>query len=126
MSNVTSTFRTQGSLLESGTRYFKKALDTTQPGVEKTLISDTVAVGNQINILQCDVSCRHEGLIKIYVAGAVVGSKRTGPGNVNETFFFNPYHEASAGDTIEVKFEAAAFRPVTDVEAYIQGREIAV
>lgn len=124
MSVGTQTFRGKSSPDTSGVRFFESTQTVTIPGTEQTLISETVGAGLNINLLDCQVSCVREGLLKIYVNSAVIGSARTGPGNPNALFLWTPFHTVLVGETIAVKFTASSWTPVTNVEVYLQGREI--
>jgi len=124
MSVSSQTFRGKSSPDISGNRFYEKNQTVTTPGVEQTLISETVGVGLNVNLIDCQVSCSREGVLKVYVENVVIASARTGPGNPNAIFLWNPYHSVLETETVEVKYLASNWNPVTEIEVYLQGREI--
>jgi hypothetical protein len=125
MSNVTSTFRPSPTVGDtSGDAFFKEAQTVTTPGVTQTIISEVVPTGKTVNILKVDLSCRLEGRFDVKIDSLIIGSGRTSPGSPNAVFDWRPFREAQTGETIKIEFTAMSTRPATDVEAYLQGREL--
>jgi len=126
MAGISATSRPSVELVSSGIKYFKKAITTTTPGIEQTLISDTILVGKTVNLLHLQLSCREQATFRILIAGSQVGSGRTGPGGDRNIFFpWTPDEVAIAGSLVEVKFLQMSARPNSvDVEAYLTGREV--
>ncbi len=124
MSNVTSTVRPllSGDLL--GNAKFVDVQTVTTPGTLQTLWSETVPVNHVYNLIILDVVCRQEGSYTLSMAGAVIASGRTGPGQANIKFSWYPFRQAIAGQLIELKFLGMAGKPIVGVEAYLQARDI--
>jgi len=120
------TFRGKVDLAIAGAEYFKQAaaLTVTTPGVEQTLISEIVDPGKTVNLLIFHLTCNTQGSYKIELDGALIGSGRTGSGSPNSVFKWKPFKVAIAGETIIVKYTQITGRASSNIEAYLQGREI--
>jgi hypothetical protein len=67
---------------------------------------------------QISVSCRREGLLKIFIDSIQVGSLRTGPACLNASLNLQE-KEVVAGKKIKVEFSLESFAPKCEVEAYL-------
>lgn len=115
---------TTGNFLTSGSAYFKEVQTTTTAGVEQDLINETVSAGKKVLLLQSFITCRMEGKWRILIDSDEIASGRTGAAVANSDFSWLPYRQASAGQTVTVKFLARSGSPSADVEAYLQAREL--
>lgn len=126
MSTSNQTFRGKATLVTQGVPFFLDLDSVTAPGVEKTISTQVITAGFKVNLLQVDVTCRIEGVYKVYIDTLVIASGRTGPTDKNPNFNWAAGREVEAGETLKLTFEAPSFRPVTDLEIYLQGREVPV
>jgi hypothetical protein len=120
------TFRGRVDQTTIGVPFNKKFEGVTTPGVKQTLINETIPASKKVNLLQLFVTCRLEGKIEIEVDGVNIGSGRTGAGKPDFHFSWLPYEEVPTGKVLKVFFTASSWRPSTDVEAWMQAREINV
>jgi hypothetical protein len=125
-SNSNQTFRGKAAPDLSGNPYLVELADTTNPGNIKTLYTDTIGAGFKVNLLHVFGTCRYEGIFRVKIDALVVASFRTGAGNNNNEFYWTPIREVLAGEVLVIQFEAMSGRPVTDLEVYLHGREVAV
>lgn len=126
MSNATQTFRGKASPDLSGIEFLKKFIGTTTPGSEVTIISYTVPANTQVNLLQLNITCNTSGVFKVFLDSDQVGSGRTGAAAKNVLFTWPPFKKVDAAVVVAVKYESEAHTPATEIEAYLQGREIAL
>lgn len=114
-----------GNPLTSGASLFRDFTGITNPGTEEEVISETVSVGKAVRLLQAFVTCRQEGKWRLLIDGSEVASGRTGAAVANSHFSWLPYREASAGQVVSLRFLVSdSNKPATDLEAYLQAREI--
>jgi hypothetical protein len=123
---VTQTYRGKADLLTSGSPFKITEETQTSPGTVIDLIDYTVPTGKKIVALQVFISCRLESKIRILKDGSMIGVGRTGPGEINSTFGFEPYEEINEGENLKITCEAMSWRPSTDIEAVVQGRELTI
>jgi hypothetical protein len=126
MSVSTQTFRGKVDQSIAGDDFFKDIQTVTTPGAEQTILNETVGVGKQINLLQLFVTCRMDGFYRVYIDTTVIASGRTGAATPNCYFNWTPYRKAIAGEQIMIKFTSRSDKPVSDLEAYLHAREVAV
>lgn len=107
----------------SGVGKFFDADTVSTPGTEQTLISHTVSVGKNIDLVRLEASCRQSGTFRILVDGSQVGKIRVGPGFPNGDFRFEVLRNASSGVTIEVKFLAPTWVAASDINAHLMTLE---
>ena len=93
------------------------------PGVEQTLIADTVAASTIRAMSNVVVSCRAEGIVLIKAGGAIIGSGRTGPAHPVSLFTWSPKRDVAAGVEIKVLFTARSASAANSVEAYVQASD---
>jgi hypothetical protein len=103
---------------EPGDPFFYESIDDTDPGTEKTLISDTVSVTERF-LSQMIVSCRIESVFTLKVDGAIKGRARTSAAQPNDSFLWNPRFSVLSGSTIEITVKARTGSPITDCEAFL-------
>jgi hypothetical protein len=84
----------------------------------QTVISNAVPVGKTHSLSQVIVSCRRSVTYRVKIDATVIGSGRTGAGDFNSTFTWNPNRAAAASSTVSVEVDASA--PLSDVETYVQ------
>lgn len=104
-----------------GTPTFDDFQDTTTPGIEQTLISNSVAVGKIKKLSQVLVITRVTGEFTVSNGAQVIGSGRTGPG-CDGRMLFTPARPITGSYT--VKFTARAGSPAQDVECYVQATDV--
>lgn len=104
----------------------EKFIGQTNPGIEEDLISYTVPAGMRLYALQILSSCRLESKLRCLVESDQIGSWRHGPSKLNGTFVFSPYREINENETITIKSYAESFRPITDIEVYLQARLVTI
>jgi hypothetical protein len=126
MSKSNQTFRGKLSGVTAGDPLFFDAQSTTTPGSTTTLITHTVASGKVLYLLSADITCRQQGVFIIKIDSDIIASGRTGAGNMNPYFVWVPYREASTGEIVKIEFSAMSGRPSTDIEAYLQTRNVSV
>lgn len=109
----------------AGIGHFADSSDTITPGAAQDLITETVPAGIQRQLSKLFVSCRFEGFYEVLLDGDVVGSGRTGPGNVNSRYEWTPVRPAEEGQEIIVRFTARAGAPATaTVESHLQCTDV--
>lgn len=106
-----------------GTPHFDDAQDETTPGVEQTLISQTVPAGTTRNISQVIVATRVTGVFQVLSDDEIIGSGRTGPGGTGP-MTWSPPRALAAGTEYQVIFQARDNSPPQDVEAYVQATDM--
>jgi hypothetical protein len=106
----------------AGAPFHEDAQTQTTPGVEQTLISFTVGAGLSRNLNRARVVCRHRVKYNIEVNGQVVGSGRTGAGNLTDDFIWLPGFPVAQSILVELKATQSG-GPATDIEAYLMGNE---
>lgn len=102
---------------EPGDPVFYSGSNTTSPGVDITLIDETISQNQTINRLEA--SCRVESLITLSVNGDVKATKRTSAASPNTSFEWEPRLPILNGSHIIVTVKARAGSPITDAEAYL-------
>ena len=107
----------------AGTPFFSDASSTTT-GALQTLISEVVPGGVTRTISKVIVSSRAPGNFEVKINGAVIGSGRTGPSEMNSSFIFMPGRDAAATETITVEFTQAYGKVGTDIEAYLMATDM--
>ena len=112
----------QPSAGSQGEGFFLNGIGSTTPGTEQTLISTTLAF--DIELMLAQVRCNMEGTFKIFVAGSLIGSGRTGPGNRNPSHYWLPSKNADSGDLLELKFTAFLQTAIVPIEAFISAVKI--
>lgn len=106
-----------------GTPFFADDQRTVStPGTPETLISVVVPAATTRRINKVRVSCTKLGKFEVKINSTVVGTGRTGPGEMNVEFNFNPARPASATDTISITFNQLR-GAATDVEAYLMAMD---
>jgi len=106
--------------------FFADATDIgTTPGVDQTLISFVVPIATQRQLSAVRATCRQEGIFWVLAGGLKIGSGLTGPGQPS-SFSWTPARAIAAGVTIEVKFQERATGPVTTVDCFLMGADIAI
>jgi hypothetical protein len=113
-----------GTYETAGDPYFKDVQTTSTPGTEQTLYTETIGAGIDVNLFAVYVICRQEGSYKVQINSDIIASGRTGAAQSNVYFRWQPFRTVEAGQTLSVKFTAMTGKPASDVECYIQGREI--
>ena len=121
---VNQTFRGRVDVLTLGTFLIEKSVGLTDPGNTIPLIDYTVSVGEKLVALQITASCRLETKIIIKVNDVIIGTGRTGPGELNYKYIFEPFMELLESDNIKIECLASSWRPQTDIEAFLQARLI--
>ena len=96
----------------------------TTPGITQTLINHTVAVAKKNYLLQLFISCRIEGVYEIFVDSQLVGSGRTSASTPNDFYSWRPYQLAEAGEIVKVEYTGMVGRPVSDIECFMQARNV--
>lgn len=107
-----------------GTPNFFDAEVLSTPGIEQTLITQVVGAGITRRLSSVYVTFRSNGCWSLEVDGNKVASGRTGPARPFNLFKFDPERDVSTGSTIELKFTAGTATKASDVEAYLQVRDI--
>lgn len=110
-------------IFQEGVPLFISADDTTNPGIEKTILSYTVPALNTVLISNIIVTCRIESVFKLKVNGDVVGTVRTGAARPNDRFPFDPSFPALQNQNIEITVKARDNSPISDCEAYLQASQ---
>lgn len=106
-----------------GTPHYDDAVATTTPGVEQTLIGQTVAAGNTRYLYQVILATRVTGIFEIFSNGDLIGSGRTGPGCVPVVTFL-PARPVMENILYEVKFTSRLNSSAQSVECYVQAADV--
>ena len=101
---------------EVGVQHSISAL--TENGVEKELLSHTVASGKYRKLLNFKISCRETGLYRIYLNSDIIGSGRLNSTQVQDQFTWNPPMVVDEGYSYRVTYITFGGRPDKSVEAY--------
>lgn len=110
----------------TGTPFFAQAESLTVKNVLTSIVSVTVPVSTARKLTRVSISCSQQISYKISIGATVVGSGRTGPGNPNDSFVFNPNRTASAGDTVKIEY-LQQFGPAgMSIEAYLMALDESV
>lgn len=104
---------------------FADATDTISGGQTKTPISITVDSGKIRALHQIIVACRLRTSYKVKLGGDQVGSGRTGPGHIKDTFSWVPGRDSAAtGTSVTVEISAQPNQPIdVPYEVYLQMAE---
>lgn len=94
---------------------------STTPGISQSLITHTVPAGKEFRLTQAVLNCPYEGEFDVFDGAALIGSGRTGAGRSETSFRWYPFYPATAGAVISIAFRQGGFRPVTQVDAFLQG-----
>jgi len=106
-----------------GVPHFDDAIEETTPGVEQTLIDETVPDGTTRNLSQVLVVTRVTGVFQVVSGDVVIGSGRTGPGGTGP-MTWSPPRSLAAGTEYQVLFQSRENSPPQDVEAYVQATDM--
>lgn len=124
MSNSNQTFRGKLSPELSGDPYYIDYAGVTTSGSTTTIATIVVASGFQLYLLQANCTCKMPITYQIKIDGVMVASGRTMSANPNADFYFSPYRLVDEGEELKIEFSADGGKPNSDVEFYLQARQI--
>lgn len=111
--------------VSSETAKFLDVTGVTTPGIDQTLIDDTVPVGKTRMMASVKVRCRWEGSFIILADGTQIGDGKTGPACPNAEMTWYPYRPVLSNQRIRVIFSAAnGTRPGSGLSCYLQAWDI--
>jgi len=108
----------------TGTPHFAQAQTVTTPGATQTLISEVVPAATTRQLCQVIVTCRQAVQFDIFDGATVIGSGRTGPGDYQTTFKFDPKRDILTGVTLKIEATSLATTCVTDIEVYLMALDV--
>lgn len=107
----------------SGTPHYDDAEAEVNPGVEQTLVDQTVPSGIVRSVSAVRVVTRVTGSFAVMANGEMIGSGRTGPGE-DGRMLFSPPRPLTAGTEYEVLFTSRLNAPAQGVECYVQASDV--
>lgn len=102
---------------EPGDPIFWDTEDTTDPGVDKEILSGTFSTSTSLSTLS--VSCRVESKISLLVDNVLVASLRSGASQPNPMFTWNPRRVFPAGSVFKVIIKSRQGSSISDCEAFL-------
>ena len=111
---------------EAGDEIHLRYSGVSTPGIEQTLILDTVPVGKERKMTKLYITGRHPGTYRLDDGSDIIASGRIGPGRLVDVFRWEPRLTRSAGVTFTLKFTALSGTPASDVEAYLMASDLSV
>lgn len=112
------------SFSEAGDPVHLKFAGVSTPGVEQTLITDTVPVGKKRRMSKIYMTGRQPGTYKLEDGSGIIATGRIGAARLVDTFSWEPRVELVAGTTITLKFTSLSGTPASDIEAYVMASDL--
>lgn len=109
---------------EPGDPFFLDASMLSTPGIDQTLLSYTVPVGQKLYLSTLSSSLRIEGFLKVLLEGSLIGSARSGAAKPDVSFTWSPRREVLPGETVQVVYRQRASSPIVEIAAHLMGLTI--
>lgn len=124
MSDENGVLFVQSDTTMVGTPHFDDSQNDITPGLEQTLIDETVPANTTRNLSQLVLSTRVTGAYSVMAGAEMIMSGRTGPGTF-PVIPFSPPRPLEAGTEYQVLFTSRLNAPVQGVECYLQSTDTA-